>query len=90
MFLFFLIYTFLKLTVRTGKSVIAKVKTDGSDDKSTKESSDSSSISNNVSNNNNNNNIDEDDGVRLRRQEVIKVTEQLIETINRGDFISYT
>ncbi|KAL7035526.1 hypothetical protein ACKWTF_008426 [Chironomus riparius] len=62
----------------SSKSVIAKAKADGSDEK-IKESSDSS-----------NNNDEIDDGVRLRRQEVIKVTEQLIETINRGDFIGYT
>jgi calcium/calmodulin-dependent protein kinase (CaM kinase) II len=37
------------------------------------------------------NNVDvDDDGVRLRRQEIIKVTEQLIETINSGDFAGYT
>jgi calcium/calmodulin-dependent protein kinase (CaM kinase) II len=57
---------------------VAKVKTDGSDDK-IKESSDSS-----------NNNDEVDDSLRLKRQEIIKVTEQLIETINRGDFIAYT
>lgn len=33
---------------------------------------------------------EEDDGVRTRRQEIIKVTEQLIETINSGDFNGYT
>lgn len=49
-----------------------------SSDEKVKESSESS------------NNIDEDDGVRLRRQEIIKVTEQLIETINSGDFNGYT
>lgn len=57
---------------------MAKVKTDGSDEK-VKESSDSS-----------NNNDECDESVRLKRQEIIKVTEQLIETINRGDFIAYT
>ncbi|KAG5680159.1 hypothetical protein PVAND_009684 [Polypedilum vanderplanki] len=63
----------------SSKSVVAKVKTDGSDEKVAKESSDSS-----------NNNDECDDSVRLKRQEIIKVTEQLIETINRGDFIAYT
>lgn len=33
---------------------------------------------------------EEDDTVRTRRQEIIKVTEQLIETINSGDFNGYT
>jgi hypothetical protein len=66
----------ISVSVRTGKSVIAKAK-ESSDEKA-KESSDSS------------NNNEEDDGVRLRRQEIIKVTEQLIETINRGDFTGYT
>lgn len=68
-----------QLTVRTGKSVVAKAKE--SSDEKIKESPDAS----------NNNNIDvEDDGIRLRRQEIIKVTEQLIETINSGDFNGYT
>jgi hypothetical protein len=69
----------MKYTVRTGKSVIAKAKE--SSDEKPKDSSISESSSNNV---------DEDDGVRLRRQEIIKVTEQLIETINCGDFTGYT
>lgn len=33
---------------------------------------------------------EEDDTVRTRRQEIIKVTEHLIETINSGDFNGYT
>ncbi|XP_054003433.1 calcium/calmodulin-dependent protein kinase type II alpha chain isoform X25 [Hylaeus anthracinus] len=32
----------------------------------------------------------EDDDVRARRQEIIKMTEQLIESINTGDFEAYT
>ncbi|CRL02127.1 CLUMA_CG015141, isoform A [Clunio marinus] len=60
----------------SSKSVIAKAKE--SSDEKVKESSDSS------------NNIEEDDGIRLRRQEIIRVTEQLIETINSGDFNGYT
>lgn len=77
-FLFWHIFSssFSRQSVRTGKSVIAKAK-ESSDEKA-KESSDSS------------NNVEEDDSLRLRRQEIIKVTEQLIETINRGDFAGYT
>jgi calcium/calmodulin-dependent protein kinase (CaM kinase) II len=63
--------------VRSGKSVIAKAK-ESSDEKA-KESIEVVT-----------NNVEEDDGVRLRRQEIIKVTEQLIETINSGDFTGYT
>jgi hypothetical protein len=59
---------------------VAKVKTNESDEK-IKESSDSS---------NNNDECGGDETVRQKRQEIIKVTEQLIETINRGDFIAYT
>ncbi|XP_044744319.1 calcium/calmodulin-dependent protein kinase type II alpha chain isoform X8 [Coccinella septempunctata] len=32
----------------------------------------------------------EDDDVKARRQEIIKITEQLIEAINSGDFVAYT
>lgn len=66
----------MNFAVRTGKSVVAKAKE--SSDEKVKENSDSC------------NNNDEDDGIRLRRQEIIKVTEQLIETINSGDFTGYT
>lgn len=35
------------------------------------------------------NTVEENDDVKLRRQEIIKMTEQLIEAINNGDFETY-
>lgn len=35
------------------------------------------------------NTVEENDDVKLRRQEIIKMTEQLIEAINNGDFDTY-
>lgn len=61
----------------SSKSVIAKNK-DESAGSQLKESADSS------------NTTLEDDDVKSRRQEIIKLTEQLIETINSGDFEAYT
>ncbi|CAO1402984.1 unnamed protein product [Diamesa hyperborea] len=65
----------------SSKSVIAKKsETSGSSEQPAvvKELTESSSTTN------------EDEEVRGRRQEIIKITEQLIETINSGDFNGYT
>ncbi|XP_055298356.1 calcium/calmodulin-dependent protein kinase type II alpha chain [Sitodiplosis mosellana] len=42
-----------------------------------------------VSTDSSNTTVEENDDVKLRRQEIIKMTEQLIEAINNGDFDTY-
>uniref|UniRef100_A0AAR5P3Q9 calcium/calmodulin-dependent protein kinase n=1 Tax=Dendroctonus ponderosae TaxID=77166 RepID=A0AAR5P3Q9_DENPD len=59
---------------KCGRSIIANKKENGSQ---VKESTDSSTTL-------------EDDDIKARRQEIIKMTEQLIEAINTGDFEAYT
>lgn len=42
-----------------------------------------------VSTDSSNTTVEENDDVKIRRQEIIKMTEQLIEAINNGDFDTY-
>ncbi|XP_025421887.1 calcium/calmodulin-dependent protein kinase type II alpha chain isoform X17 [Sipha flava] len=59
---------------RSGRSIITNKKGDGSQVKESTES----------------NTTIEDDDVRARKQEIVKITEQLIESINNADFEGYT
>ncbi|XP_025205503.1 calcium/calmodulin-dependent protein kinase type II alpha chain isoform X17 [Melanaphis sacchari] len=59
---------------RSGRSIVTNKKGDGSQVKESTES----------------NTTLEDDDVRARKQEIVKITEQLIESINNADFEGYT